>query len=65
MKVRLHEIVEECIKHKMCDTCEFYKGECAAQFNGIVPTQFRPFVELCETCPEFARDLLENKEVEI
>lgn len=65
MKVRLHDVVDECRKHKMCDTCEFYHGECIAQFNGIVPSEFKAFVDLCQTCPDFARDILENKEVEI
>lgn len=65
MKVRLQDIVNQCIG-KECWKCEYDNNmNCSMVIGGIIPSAYIDFVRLCERYPEQAKALYTNEEIEI
>jgi len=69
MKVRLQDVIKNCIDIDACCTacnCKYTKdGECLAKIDGYYPFELESYYRLCGSSPELAKVLYTNEEVEI
>lgn len=66
MKVRLQDIVKHCVVTDYCRKCKYDKnGECMASIDGVIPSYFEGYVNLCGNSPELAKALYTNEELEL
>lgn len=65
MKIRLQDLVNHCYE-RACDVCEYNKnGDCIARIDGYIPMEFMKYRSLCGSCPELAKALYTNEEIEL
>ena len=65
MKVRLQDIVNFCCD-TACDVCKYCKnGDCSVRIDGYIPMVFINYRALCGSCPELAKALYTNEEIEL
>lgn len=66
MKVRLQDVVKNCIGNgACCAICKYNKGECIAKIDGYYPFELESYYSLCGNSPELAKALYTNEEVEL
>lgn len=66
MKIRLQDVIKDCIDiGACCAICKYNKGECIANIDGYYPFVFENYYRLCGNSPELAKALYTNEEVEV
>lgn len=66
MKVRLQDIVKHCQETYPCYICEYNeKGDCTVKIDGYCPYMYTEYYLLCGSCPELAKALYTNEEIEL
>ena len=69
MKVRLQDVIKNCIDIDACCTgcnCKYVKeGECIAKIDGYYPFELENYYRLCGNSPELAKALYTNEEMEL
>lgn len=69
MKVRLQDVIRNCIDIDACCTgcnCKYAKdGECLAKIGGYYPFELESYYRLCGSLHELAKVLYTNEEVEL
>lgn len=69
MKVRLQDVIKNCIDIDACCTgcnCKYTKdGECLAKIDGYYPFELENYYRLCGNSPELAKALYTNEEIEL
>jgi hypothetical protein len=66
VKVRLKDVVEQCINTAHCTDCHYCKsGECIAKIDGYYPFDLEEYYWLCYDVPKLAKALYTNEELEL
>lgn len=66
MKVRLQDVVKHCEETYYCYKCKYSKnGCCDVMIDGYLPRDFNSFRVLYGSCPELAKALFTNEEIEL
>lgn len=66
MKVRLQDIIKNCVSvGACCSICKYGKEECIAKIDGYYPFELDKYYYLCGNSPELAKALYTNEEIEL
>lgn len=66
MKVRLQDVIKNCIDNSACCViCKYNTGECIAKIDGYYPFELESYYRLCGNSPELAKALFTNAEIEL
>lgn len=66
MKIRLQDVIKDCIDiGACCASCKYNKGECIVKIDGYYPFVFENYYRLCGNSPELAKTLYTNEEIEL
>lgn len=66
MKIRLQDVIRECIECKACcATCKYNMLECTVKIDGYFPYELANYYWLCGSSPELAKALYTNEEIEL